>query len=152
MATNPVIIVTGAASGIGRAITETLLENGARVVLVDLREPELKNLQEEKGQKGVQFVVGDITEDETSAAAVEKAIKVWGRLDAVALNAGIMAPVHRVAGGSSAQWTRIFSVNVCAHVSMVCHLLRPGNATPSDPINRSSAWPFRTCEHPRGGL
>ena len=120
MSTSPVIIVTGGASGIGRAICNTLLDSDdARVVLVDLEEIELKKLQDEKGAQRVQFVAGDVTEDETSAAAVDKAITTWGGLNGVALNAGILAPVHRVSGASAADWARIFQVNVCAHVSMV---------------------------------
>ena len=132
MTTNPIIIVTGAALGIGRAITNTLLANNAHLVLVDLKEAELKKLQEEKGEKQVQYVAGDVTNDGTSASAVNKAITTWGRLDALALNAGVLAPVHRIAGGSGADWARIFQVNVCAHVSMVRQARIPTGMESSD--------------------
>jgi 3-hydroxybutyrate dehydrogenase len=80
------VIVTGAASGIGRAIAERLIVDGARVLAVDL-EPD------ESGP-GVPFGA-DLTTREGNMAAVEHAVERFGRLDAVVANAGFqhVAPV-----------------------------------------------------------
>lgn len=115
----PVVLVTGASLGIGAAITNTLLAKNARVVLIDLSGAELKLQQEKHGKDNVQYVVGDVSKDETNISAVKLAITTWGKLDSVVLNAGIMAPVHRLDGASAEAWERIFRVNVCSQVSAV---------------------------------
>jgi len=117
MSSGPVVLVTGGSAGIGEAIVDVLLKEGARLVLVDLAEAPLIARQKEYTTDRIQYIVGDVGKDETNIAAVQKAIDVWGRLDALALNAGTMAPVHRLAGSSAAAWQKIFSINVVAHVS-----------------------------------
>jgi 3-hydroxybutyrate dehydrogenase len=78
------VLVTGAASGIGRAIAERLLRDGAQVLAVDL----------EAGGPGVPFAA-DLTTREGNRDAVARALDEFGRLDAVIPNAGFqhVAPV-----------------------------------------------------------
>ncbi|KAL2411094.1 hypothetical protein ABEF95_000519 [Exophiala dermatitidis] len=119
MSQSPVVIVTGGGLGIGAAIVNKLLEQNARVVLVDINEEPLKEFQSQQGVDRVQYVVGDVSQHEVNCKAVDVAVSTWGRLDAVALNAGIMAPVKRIAEVDPADWTKIFNINVVAHVSML---------------------------------
>jgi 3-hydroxybutyrate dehydrogenase len=79
-------IVTGAASGIGRAIAQALVDDGARVLAVDL-EPD-------DGGPGEPFAA-DLTTREGNRAAVERAIASFGGLDTIVANAGFqhVAPV-----------------------------------------------------------
>jgi 3-oxoacyl-[acyl-carrier protein] reductase len=79
-------IVTGGASGIGRATVEALLADGGRVVVVDREGPHLAEMQQ---RSGVAIVAGDVTEAEVNRRAVELAIAEFGGLDAVILNAGM---------------------------------------------------------------
>jgi 3-hydroxybutyrate dehydrogenase len=81
-----VVIVTGAASGIGRAISERLAREAANVFAVDLR-------PEEEGPE--EIFAADLTTREGNRAAVEAALERFGRLDAVIANAGFqhVAPV-----------------------------------------------------------
>ena len=79
-------IVTGGASGIGRATVEALLADGGRVVVVDREGPHLAEMQQ---RSGVAIVAGDVTEAEVNRRAVELAIAEFGGLDAVVLNAGM---------------------------------------------------------------
>jgi 3-hydroxybutyrate dehydrogenase len=80
------VVVTGAASGIGQAITERLRRDGAQVLGVDLRPPE--------GAEG-EWLEADLTTREGNRAAVEAALERFGRLDAIVANAGFqhVAPV-----------------------------------------------------------
>jgi len=78
-------IVTGAASGIGRAITERLRADGARVLAVD---------RDTAGLNGDSFAA-DLSTRDGNRAAVDHAVKLFGRLDAVVANAGFqhVAPI-----------------------------------------------------------
>jgi 3-hydroxybutyrate dehydrogenase len=81
-----VAVVTGAASGIGRAISERLVEDGVSVVSVDL-----KPADDGPGEP----LAADLTTREGNRAAVDAALERFGRLDAVVANAGFqhVAPV-----------------------------------------------------------
>lgn len=83
-----VAVVTGAASGIGRATVEILLERGGAVVAFDTTHESLQWL--DGNERAVAFV-GDVTRAEDNRAAVEKAEQHFGRLDALVLNAGVPA-------------------------------------------------------------
>lgn len=80
------VIVTGAASGIGRAIAQRLIDGGAQVLAVDL---------EPAGDGPGVPHVADLTTREGNRGAVEAAIEQFGRLDAIVPNAGFqhVAPV-----------------------------------------------------------
>jgi len=84
--TGRVAIVTGAASGIGRATTEIIAAAGGSVVAVD---SDIEQLGWASADQSVHVLGGDVTTVETNEAAVQAALDRFGRLDAVALNAGI---------------------------------------------------------------
>ena len=87
---NRVAIVTGAASGIGRATAARILDQGGAVVAVDLREAELGPLMAlDKDRRRVATVVGDVTDGETYVRAVAAAEELGG-LNAMVLNAGFV--------------------------------------------------------------
>ena len=79
-------IVTGAASGIGRAIAEALIEDGAQVLAVDLEPPD--------DGPGEPFAA-DLTTRDGNRAAVERAVEAFGGLDTIVANAGFqhVAPI-----------------------------------------------------------
>lgn len=83
-----VVVVTGAASGIGAATARALLDRGARVVAGDLRPEPLAALGQERGDR-IASCVGDVGEPETADRLVATAVDTWGRLDAVVANAGV---------------------------------------------------------------
>ncbi len=83
-----VAIVTGAGSGIGRAVTELLVERGSSVVAVDNSPAVLDELAD---RQRVVPLVGDVTSTEDNRRAVETAVQRFGRLDALILNAGVPA-------------------------------------------------------------
>jgi len=81
-----VVVVTGAASGIGRALCERLAAGGASVVAVDL---DAERLAWTEGVERIVSLAGDVTQESTNQGMVSLAVEEFGRLDAVALNAGL---------------------------------------------------------------
>jgi NAD(P)-dependent dehydrogenase (short-subunit alcohol dehydrogenase family) len=108
-------IVTGGSSGIGRAIAERLASEGASLVLVAAPEDE-RDLEDvlrelESRGSGAAGFGGDIAEPETAERAVAECLNRFGRLDALASNAG-MAYYEEVLGAPLEHFDRTMSVNV----------------------------------------
>ena len=84
-------IVTGAASGIGKAVAQAFLDNGANVVVCDLNpnEPEF-NLSENSGK--VKYVITNVCDAENVKAMVKTALDTFGKIDILVNNAGINIP------------------------------------------------------------
>ena len=87
-----VIVVTGASAGMGKAITERFVREGAKVVAVARRKERLQELAQElaQGPGQVSVFAGDISRREDNEAMLEHAVKTYGRLDVLVNNAGIM--------------------------------------------------------------
>lgn len=108
-----VAIVTGAAGGMGEAITRTLVAAGARVVACDRAVESLRELCGSLGDAAAD-VAGDITDPEVVARSVATAIDRFGRLDAAVNGAAIeneMVPLHQT---TDADFDRMMDVNVSA--------------------------------------
>jgi len=110
-----VAVVTGAASGIGGAITRAYLACGAAgVVAVDRQDPSPVH-EESKSRYGgrLQFVTGDVGLEKTSADFVETATRLFGRLDVLVCNAGmsVVKPIHE---HTPEEWDEVFNTNVKA--------------------------------------
>lgn len=103
-----VALVTGAASGIGRAVALLLHERGAQVVAED-KSPTVHQL----ARPGLVPVVADISEDGAAEAAVATAIAEFGRLDILVNNAGIIIN-KSVVDMTRDDWERVQAVNVTA--------------------------------------
>lgn len=104
-----VVIVTGAASGIGRATASRIAREGGKVIAVDIAANALKELETDLAGFGIVTVAGDLTDPDT----IEKIIAASGdRIDGLANVAGItddFSPIHET---SDAVWDRVFAVNV----------------------------------------
>lgn len=103
-----VAVVTGAASGIGRAAAEKLAKRGARVVAVDVDEV---GLSWTAGRADVAACLGDVSDPETNAAMVDAAVRRFGHLDVLVLNAGLPAQ-GTLDGLPLAEFERVLDVNL----------------------------------------
>ena len=87
------VIVTGASTGIGKAITRLFLENGSNVIMNSKHEGRLKATYEEFGKpKNAEWVVGDVSKKETGERLVKTAIEKFGTIDVLINNAGVFLP------------------------------------------------------------
>lgn len=96
------VLVTGGASGIGRATAERFLAEGARVAVLDRTPAEVT---------GATALVGDLSDDESVRRAVTDAAVALGGIDVLVNNAGIGA-TGDVSANDDAEWHRVFDVNV----------------------------------------
>ncbi|MDX8411893.1 MAG: bifunctional aldolase/short-chain dehydrogenase [Mariprofundaceae bacterium] len=104
-------LVTGAASGIGRACAEALLRRGACVAAIDIN-PDVTELFTGSGRIGISC---DVTDDARLAAAVDATVRRFGGLDIVISNAGIFTASERIADMRPASWDKSMAVNLTSH-------------------------------------
>tara|TARA_R110002074_G_scaffold208401_4_gene377033 strand:- start:6891 stop:7643 length:753 start_codon:yes stop_codon:yes gene_type:complete len=86
---NKVAIITGATSGMGKAIAQTFIANGAKVILSGRDEERGKALEKELGEYAI-FIAGDVRNSGYNEQLVNSAIEHFGRLDILSMNAGIL--------------------------------------------------------------
>jgi short-subunit dehydrogenase len=123
-------IVTGATSGIGRALVIELVRHGAKVVAIGRRGERLQLLATEiTAPDRLHYVTGDVTRREDRAAAIEVAIREFGGLDALVNNAGSGA-LGRFDEADEARLRQIMEVNFFAPAEFIREalpLLKVGN-------------------------
>lgn len=103
-------VVTGAASGIGRAVVELFLSEGARVGAVDLDEAGVRRI-EERTPEAVRAFAADVADEAAAARTVADIVATWGGVDILVTSAAISV------GGSVTEtapetWDEVFRVNV----------------------------------------
>jgi len=111
------ILVTGAASGIGLAAARRFLDEGARVVMLDIDEAKLKEAAANLPQDRVVVQVGDTADKATAAAAVKAAVDKFGGLHILINNAGV-ATEGDITKTSEEDFDRVMSVNVAGYYHM----------------------------------
>src|ERR1700732_2849407 len=92
-----VAVVTGGARGIGLETTKAFLENGAKIVIVDI---DVENDNATSKNLGVEFIHGDVTDSKFVAKVATDVRERYGRIDVAFNNAGI---AHSVSGERSAE-------------------------------------------------
>jgi NAD(P)-dependent dehydrogenase (short-subunit alcohol dehydrogenase family) len=109
---SPVSDVTGAGSGIGRAVAAELLGAGHRVALAGRRADALTATAGDAGQDRALVVPADVT-DEASVDALFDAVRDrWGRVDVLFNNAGVSAPATPLHEFPLARWQHLIDVNL----------------------------------------
>ena len=107
------VVVTGAASGIGKSIATRMLEEGARVVAADVQDDKLAELAAELSGKGELVTMRcNVANREEVEALIDRAVKEFGRLDALCNNAGILDRLTPIEDTEDDLWDRVMAVNL----------------------------------------
>lgn len=114
-----VALITGAGSGLGRALVDRFVEEGAKVVAVDRAPERLAEVENDHGS-AVLGVTADVTRGEANENAVAECLDRFGRLDTFVGNAGIFdygaSVVNTPMSGLDTSFDEVFAINVKAHL------------------------------------
>ena len=160
-----IAIVTGAGSGIGRAVTMALANAGWSVVLAGRRAEQLEKAAREAGpdHRAVAMPT-DITDPDAVARLFGRAVEAFGRVDLVFNNAGISAPGVRLEDLTIEQWRAVVDVNLtgaflCTREAfrvMKAQTPRGGriinNGSISAQVPRPNSAPYTATKHAITGL
>jgi meso-butanediol dehydrogenase/(S,S)-butanediol dehydrogenase/diacetyl reductase len=119
-------VITGGASGIGRATAELLARKGASVVIADLVEAqgsETVKAIESAGGRAV-FIKADVTDEDDARRMLELAVNRFGSLDILYNNAGIAVGLPGYPLAEIKRWRRVIDIDLQA-VILGCHLAAP---------------------------
>ena len=119
--TGEVVLITGAASGIGKACVEALLARGAAVVGADLN-PSIETLHQRPDFLGIQC---DLTSESAIDQLLERVTNTYGGLDMLILNAGVFPSGCRIDSLKTEEWQRVMRINLDANLVLLrqCHPL-----------------------------
>jgi rhamnose utilization protein RhaD (predicted bifunctional aldolase and dehydrogenase)/NAD(P)-dependent dehydrogenase (short-subunit alcohol dehydrogenase family) len=110
-----IALVTGAASGIGKACVDALLDRGAAVIGLDVA-PTVKELHDVKSYLGIEC---DLTSEAQIGAALDLAVRTFGSVDMLVLNAGIFPKSAPIAALPTELWRKTMSINLDANLILL---------------------------------
>jgi meso-butanediol dehydrogenase/(S,S)-butanediol dehydrogenase/diacetyl reductase len=121
-----VAVITGAASGIGRATALSFAREGAKLVLADWAEEGLKKTQELVQKEGGQAVIKktNVAIEEEVKALIDLAFQTYSEIDAVCNNAGITGQLAGLEDQDGEDWQKVYAVNVLSAVYTTKHVAK----------------------------
>ena len=122
----PVVLITGALTGIGRATALAFAEEGARIVVSGRHDDEGQRLVGELGKLGAEaeFVRSDVRHEDDVRSLVDKTVARFGRLDVAVNNAGTEGKPGPVTEQSAESYAATFDTNVLGTLLSMKHELR----------------------------
>ncbi|KAH6604424.1 short chain dehydrogenase [Trichoderma cornu-damae] len=122
-----VVLVTGSAGGLGRAIAESLLSRGASVAICDINPGRLAAAEAELSASytpcRVLALEADVADEESVKALVGQTVQLFGRLDVLVNNAGIMDKFDPVGDCDTKLWESVLAVNLTGAFLVTKHAL-----------------------------
>ncbi|MDZ4262024.1 MAG: bifunctional aldolase/short-chain dehydrogenase [Pseudomonadota bacterium] len=110
-----IALITGAASGIGKACAESMLKRGAAVIAIDI-DAKIETLFKRADYLGITC---DVADEAALIAAIKQGVAYFGGLDMVVLNAGIFPGGKRISELDSEQWRKVMSINLDANLVLM---------------------------------
>src|SRR6201993_993234 len=123
---NPVVLITGGLSGIGRAAAVAFAKKGANVVIAGRRDDAGKALVKELRSFGseAEFINADVRKEEDVRALVDKTVARFGRLDVAVNNAGTEGQVGPITDQTAESYAATFDTNVLGVILSMKHEAR----------------------------
>ena len=109
---NKVCIITGGAGSIGQATARVFLDQGARVLLVDLRQEDLDRASAELASDNLIAKAADVGDAEQTSAYVAAAVDRWGKVDVLFCNAGNSGPIGGIEDYPEEAMDAVYRVHV----------------------------------------
>lgn len=109
-----IIVITGGASGMGKAMVKGFLKEGAKVVAVDINEARLSEMAAEEATANLITLAADISKKDTNEKMIDLAIEKFGGLDILINNAGILDNYMNVGEMADDVWDRVLQINLTA--------------------------------------
>jgi NAD(P)-dependent dehydrogenase (short-subunit alcohol dehydrogenase family) len=110
-----VVLITGAASGIGKACVESFLARGCAVVGIDLD----ISIESTSSSDNYLGLVCDVTDENALKCKLEEGVRYFGGIDMMVLNAGIFPGGKIVSELTTDEWRKVFSVNLDANLTLL---------------------------------
>lgn len=122
----PVVLITGALTGIGRATALAFADSGARLVISGRREAEGRALEAQLRERGADavFIRADVRDEDDVRRLVDGAVERFGRLDAAVNNAGTEGQPGPVVEQTAESYAATFDTNVLGTLLSMKHELR----------------------------
>jgi len=139
---NPVVLITGALTGIGRATALAFARDGARLVVSGRREAEGKALEAELRRLGAEaaFIQADVRRDDEVSNLVDKTVARFGCLDVAVNNAGTEGQVGPITDQTAESYAATFDTNVLGVILSMKHEVRVMQGQGGSIINISSTY------------
>jgi NAD(P)-dependent dehydrogenase (short-subunit alcohol dehydrogenase family) len=129
-------LITGGTSGIGKMTALAAAAQGVNVIITGRRDKEGEAVAEQIRKHGVkgEFVQGDVTDEKHIASAVERAVKLGGRLDFAFNNAGYEGQPAPTTEATAEQYRKVFDINVLGVLLSMKHQIKAMTASGSGAI------------------
>lgn len=132
---NKTVLVTGAGTGIGRAVAKRFADEGADVLILGRTEKTLKETA--SSNEKISYIVADIEKDENIADVISELENTYGKLDILINNAG-WAPVTPISEVKMDEYDKVFGINVRALVNLTINSIPLLKKSKGNIINMSS--------------
>ena len=113
-----VVLITGAASGIGKSCVESFLSRGAAVIALDISNS-IETVIKHQNYLGL---VCDLTNEISTKDSIEKGVRHFGGIDMIVLNAGVFPEGKKVKDLDLKEWNKVFSINLDANLNLLREL------------------------------
>ncbi len=120
-----VVLITGGAGGIGQASAKKFLDNGAKIVLVDINEEALEKAKENLSiiDGDIKLIQADVTNEDDVKKYVQQTVDTFGKIDVFYNNAGINGPFENITNLDKKTFEQIMAINVTGIFLGLKHVL-----------------------------
>jgi len=140
-----VVLITGGSRGIGKAVAELFMKEGAQVVITSKNQKQLQQTAKEIGNSF--FVVGDVRNENDVKNVITKTIKKFGTIDILVNNVGVLPKMKPLDKITEKEWNEIIDVNLNSHFRFTKYVISYMKKNGGSIINISSDAGLKAFEN-----